>query len=409
MNQKISFDIELSQRINQWFQLIPKGCKAHHVREMMNELECTPGDTILDPFCGEGSTLIESQIAGLNAVGFEINPFLHFVSKTITTWDIDLDKLDRQKDLVTNQFLCRSKGATLATLEHLGLAIPPIHKPFSWWREDILVNLLILSQAINQQATDPFVRHFLRLALASILVPELSNTKLEGHLLLLVERQDDSLDVLKSFTNKVSTMIIDLAALAEVPFKKTTQSYLQDATNLDNLSLEGEINCVITAPPYPARFSYVWNTLPHLYFFGYHTSPREPSALDEKALGGTWGDATYKLMRERVAVEHSTVAKHISPIADQFREEDPLAANYLIKYFNLITRHLIELDKLAQRNFRVAYMVGSAELGGTLINTGQLLGSILDDFGYSIRKIKDCGNYVAGRSKYTEKIVYAWK
>jgi len=44
-----------------------------------------PGDTIMDPFMGGGTTIIESIVSGRRAIGIDINPLSSFITKVKTT------------------------------------------------------------------------------------------------------------------------------------------------------------------------------------------------------------------------------------------------------------------------------------------------------------------------------------
>ena len=35
---------------------------------------CPPGGTVLDPFCGSGSTLVACEVAGTRGYGMEVDP-----------------------------------------------------------------------------------------------------------------------------------------------------------------------------------------------------------------------------------------------------------------------------------------------------------------------------------------------
>jgi DNA modification methylase len=49
------------------------------------ELLSTPGDTILDPFCGSGTTLVEAMRQGRRAVGVDASPIAFLISRAKTT------------------------------------------------------------------------------------------------------------------------------------------------------------------------------------------------------------------------------------------------------------------------------------------------------------------------------------
>lgn len=62
------------------------------VREVI-ELFSEPGDVILDPFVGGGTTLVEALAANRYSIGFDVSPIATFVSKakTVTLSDEDLE------------------------------------------------------------------------------------------------------------------------------------------------------------------------------------------------------------------------------------------------------------------------------------------------------------------------------
>ncbi len=43
------------------------------------------GDTVLDPFCGGGTSLVEAMALGRRAAGFDISPLAVFLARTKTT------------------------------------------------------------------------------------------------------------------------------------------------------------------------------------------------------------------------------------------------------------------------------------------------------------------------------------
>ncbi|MFX1516344.1 MAG: DNA methyltransferase, partial [Promethearchaeota archaeon] len=52
--------------------------------------------TVLDPFVGGGTTIIESLRLGINSIGVDINPIAWFITKT----EAELVNLEKLKDLI---------------------------------------------------------------------------------------------------------------------------------------------------------------------------------------------------------------------------------------------------------------------------------------------------------------------
>lgn len=69
-----------TQPIHRWVPWIA-GFSSDFVRNALKEYLHDKG-TVLDPFAGVGTTLVEAILAGHDAVGFEINPYPALASRT---------------------------------------------------------------------------------------------------------------------------------------------------------------------------------------------------------------------------------------------------------------------------------------------------------------------------------------
>ncbi|MBI2862545.1 MAG: hypothetical protein HYX89_06980 [Chloroflexi bacterium] len=93
-----------------------------------------PGQTILDPFVGSGTTLVEANVLGINAVGIEISEWNCLIAE-VKTAHYDLPLLEKEiKDALlrteafSSELRVNGSRPALATPEALPLAFPsPAH------------------------------------------------------------------------------------------------------------------------------------------------------------------------------------------------------------------------------------------------------------------------------------------
>lgn len=408
---KSTFMSGTSKAVHNWFRLTPS-FGPDLVRIVLDEFSCANGSVVLDPFSGASTTLIEAQLMNIQCYGFEINPFLHFVGTTTLNWQLDVNAIQLYSKSIQNIFKEYQKKFSSNTCEQLPYLIPPIHNVYRWWRTDVLKDLILLKNAIIEVTTtaEPAYRKFFFLALAGILVPDLTNVTLGKLQLHFIDRATDEINVEKSYFSHLSKMITDYDALNSQHYTKPAKLFLTDSTVLDGISIPHEIDFVMTSPPYPNRYSYVWNTRPFLYFFDFFNTPKEASDLDIRTIGGTWGTATYMLDKGIIEPLNDAVAFHIKPTSDKIREKDNLMANYVMKYFNLLIKQIIAMDKYLSSCAKIAYVVGNSEIKGVFVETDILLSKVLKslDYGYTTTKINRFRKRNSGQNLF-ESIVYGFK
>src|SRR5438105_4408917 len=78
--------------IHDWYRFV-LSFPPHLVRTYLDKFEVGAGMKVLDPFCGTGTTLVESKKKGIDSVGIEANPVAHFASEVKVDWSVNPDKL----------------------------------------------------------------------------------------------------------------------------------------------------------------------------------------------------------------------------------------------------------------------------------------------------------------------------
>src|SRR5271155_4944839 len=75
-----------------WYRFV-LSFPPHLVRTYLDRFAIAPGQRVLDPFCGTGTTLVECKKLGLASVGVERNPMAAFASSVKLSWGVDAEGL----------------------------------------------------------------------------------------------------------------------------------------------------------------------------------------------------------------------------------------------------------------------------------------------------------------------------
>jgi hypothetical protein len=396
----------LSQRAHRWFRLTPS-FGPDLVREMIAELELPSSAHIHDPFSGAGTTAIEASLEGHPNSCIEVNPFLHFVNRVSLNWQLDVQKSRACLNDIRDRFQLLKATHSLDTIENAGVSIPPIHNVYRWWRPDVLLDILCIKAATLSVEPGEY-RDFFRLALAAVLVPDLTNVTLGRLQLHFIDRSQEPIDAWTTFERHSASMIADLGEIQDGGIIARTNVVNGDSTSVDTYTRLPMLDAVITSPPYPNRYSYVWNTRPHLYLLDFISEAKEASAIDRRTIGGTWGTATSELQKGIYEPESEGVALALAGVGDRIRTKDTLMANYVVHYFNRLAQHLRAVSTRLSDKASLAYVVGNSSIKDEYVATDEILAQIIESSisGMRVNKIHRFRKRHSGVNLY-ESIVYA--
>ena len=379
--------------IHNWYRFV-LSFPPHLVREYIDDFGLTSEDTILDPFCGTGTTVVESKLRGHKAVGIEANPFPYFASSVKTDWDIDPDTLidmgetiaqDTQRILskqgISDGTHCSSVDFSLRTLpEHTTRALIknsisplPLHK------------FLVLRDQIEnfQHATE---HKHLTLALGTALVTEIGNLKFGPE--VGVGKIRDDVFVTEAWLNQIRKMAADLRQVQGRSFPQS-QVYMGDARNLVCVLKSQSIDAVITSPPYPNEKDYTRTTRLESVLLGFYKDMGQLRKLKKTLLrSNTRG--IYVADEDDKWVSDNQRVQRIADEIERRRIElgktsgfEKLYSRATKLYFGGMTRHLAMLRNLLKPNAQLAYVVGDqASYLQVLIRTGEILAEIAENLGY---------------------------
>jgi len=394
----ITFKAGLAESIHRWYRLTPSYAPGL-VRFFIKEFQISPKHFVIDPFSGRGTTSIECQKQGIQALGIEINPLLQQVGNKSLIWNTS--HLHLLGDYLTEVSSLSEKYKNFSledVTEAFDTNIPIIHNVFRWWQKSVLKELIIHRQLMLKESYSS-VKDYIWIALNKACL-DCANIHRNHPTITFDDNHKREINVAHEVSKNLKIIREDLISLdgKQLSFSGLTSVNLGNSTN----NLTQQINCpvdfVITSPPYPNRYSYVHQTRPQLHFMELLDNIGQATEIDLQAVGGTWGRATSVLQRELLVVP--TEIKPYLTYYEELENKSILMCNYATKYFIDMWKHIKLIKEVKANQFRGAYVVGNSRLSEVDIFTESILATLFKHEGFDVEKI------VAFRKRGGKKRLY---
>jgi hypothetical protein len=367
-----------------WYRFV-LSYPPHLVRHYFEHFSLSADATVLDPFCGTGTTIVEAKKNGLASVGIEAVPMSQFACRTKVQWEIDLAALQHAKDQVLEQAAQQMEALPLLgfTAEQMPIVLKnsinerPLHK------------CLVLKAAIAAIPTQP-IQDVLNLALADVAVHQASNLKF-GPEVGIRRRQRRDADVLGCWQAKVEQMAQDLANVRHLA-PLSTQCYRGDARVLRSLLAPNSIDAIITSPPYPNEKDYTRTTRLESVLLGFLNNKQDLRDFKQSLIRSNTRNVYKVDDDDRCLATQSQVLSLAAEIENRrlalhkTSGFERLYHRVTTLYFGGMKRHLQALQPALKEGAQLAYVVGDqASFFQVMIRTGALLCDIAAEVGYRVQ------------------------
>lgn len=348
--------------------------------------------TVLDPFAGVGTTLVEAMLLGYKAIGFEINPYAALACRvkvrayqiSIERFRIEIERLQSfYQDRLTNGYKPQS--------------VPPkgFRTRSAFYSPDVLHKVLIVQDFIST-IVDPDFRDLFRLAFASTMV-RYSNYSYEPSLGRRVSAgKSEILDfpVGRTVVAKLLDMAEDIGWIQSNLPEEPQDAAVFNTSFFDyNAYLApASVDLLITSPPYLNNYHYNRNTRPQLYWLGYAESPKDLKPLEQSNFGKFWQTVRGK---ERVDLNFSLPDSDLKERLQTLRDSNPDKgvyggngwANYAASYFNDSYLFSRAIKHLLKPGGSAVIVIGNSILQGIMIPTDRYFGQIAESVGLELVRI----------------------
>lgn len=341
-----------------WFYY-KEGFGRDFVWNTLEELKIPGGATVLDPFCGTGTTLLASKEMGMKSIGFDILPLGVFVSR-VKLRDYDLPLLEEAVRHVTGLRYSepRTKLVDIRFLDMRRVYTPFASNDIAFFRERIL------------EVQDEAHRDFLLLGLLSI-VSQASNVMKDGGVLKLVRKRHlPPVRVLLS--NKLKRMLRDLKTLD----RGLRTDWRVDVGDARDVPLEdGSVDCVVTSPPY-------LNFVDYTRVYALELSLLVSSARDLETL-------RRRSMRSHVGAEYDGGGSDVGDILGRVTKTggDVKVPQVVEGYLRDLYLALSENHRVLKDGGYAVYVVGNASLPGVTVDVDLMVAEMGERLGFKVEDI----------------------
>ncbi|HAU39111.1 MAG TPA: DNA methyltransferase [Phycisphaerales bacterium] len=383
--------------IHDWYRFV-LSFPPHLVQDYLKRFQVEEDQTVLDPFCGTGTTVVECKKRGISAIGVEAHPMAHLAGLVKTDWTVDPDELlehaniiaretadELARDQIDDDKDCATR-VDLEKLKHLsvecaGLLLSRSISPLP------LHKTLVLLGRIQARSGSQCHKYEL-LALAKALVSVIGNLHFGPEVGVGPPKRD--VPVLSSWLRNIELMAEDLVKFG--PLWSVPSSVIRaDARELVSVIRSQSVDAVITSPPYPNEKDYTRTTRLESVILGLIRTKGELKAFKRTLLRSNTrnvykGDSDDQWIRKN---------RDIREIADRIEARrvalnktsgfERLYPRVTKLYFGGMARHLAGLRDILKPGARLAYVVGDqASYLRVMIRTGSLLADIASELGYEV-------------------------
>lgn len=322
--------------------------------------------TLFDPFMGSGTSLVEGLLAGLTAVGSDLNPLSRLMTQAKTTaWDPEA-----------------LQSCTETLMDYVGdiqvseVDWPQFDNVTFWFKPTVITELTRLKRGI-ENTIPASMRPFFWVAFSDTVrwVSNSRNAEFKLYRLDETRLAQWNPDVLGTFCKVIARNGIGNARLWEQRPLPAVSSHAYNAMDLSALP-EGAFDLMVTSPPYgDSRTTVAYGQFSRLSLQWLNLADAPdgpaPSKLDQAMLGGV---ATK-------ALQHALPSPTLTAALDLIAQTDANRAREVLSFYQDLDITLREIARVMRAGGYQCWVVGNRTVKKVQLLTDRIITELSERYG----------------------------
>lgn len=326
--------------------------------------------TLFDPYCGTGTSLVEANIRGIEAIGTDLNPIARLIAETKTTI-IDLQILD----LYLKEFNDFSFSLNFGIEKSDNIVLADFKNIDFWFKKETKEKLSVIKNFINN-IKDKRVKNFFLVAFSETVRDSSLTRNSEFKLYRMPQKQRDkfSPDVFGIINSKLARNRMGLKEF--ISRKKTkTKTDIYDFNSSESIDKidKNSIDIVVTSPPYgDSKTTVAYGQFSRLsnQWLDFDNA----SQIDNILMGGK----LKNISKTGIDIIDETVEKIV--------HKDEKRAKDVYSFYEDYHKSIANVSSVIKRNGYACYVVGNRRVKDTTLPTSEITKSLFQKYGFKHKK-----------------------
>ncbi|MFW9849285.1 MAG: DNA methyltransferase [Candidatus Thorarchaeota archaeon] len=326
------------------------------------------GEVVLDPMCGSGTVVLESQLAERIAIGVDIDPIAQLITR-VKTSPLENEELQMYSKMLMDWIEGTMSDSTYSP------RIPEFHYRDNWFRHFVLKELGLIKDGIDEfvaRGLKSEIRDFFHVVLSSI-IRDVSNA--DPHCTRTVIRKKSirniaPQDTIIKFRNTLFKQVESMMELSSFIYMINPKEVILKQESANAMSIaDNSVNLAVTSPPYINAVDYPRTHQLEMYWLGMIGDG--PLSRMKRNYIGT--ETVYK--HEYENLQHTGFTS-LDPLLKKIFESDPRRSFIVYKFFQDMKDQLRETLRVLRPGGRYCLAIGSNQIRGIAIHSHEILSEI---------------------------------